>query len=205
MFNFILMMFLIFLVPPLTIIFIFLISLFYQYFILVKIKKMKRKKRQIEREKKVGFFKKIFYVFPKQLALDIVKKDPEDFNEWGVHLICGEQGSGKTITTCYLLQEWKRKYPLAKITTNMTYKYEDRPLLHWKDLLNYQNGKYGTIKVLDEIQTWFNSNQSKDFPVEMLGEVSQQRKQRSAIIGTTQVFNRVAKPLREQTHFVYLP
>ncbi len=67
------------------------------------------------------------------------------------------------------------------------------------------NGKYGVVNVIDEIQSWFSSLQSKDFPPEMLGEISQQRKQRKVIVGTAQVFGRVAKPIREQTSFVYLP
>ena len=47
--------------------------------------------------------------------------------------------------------------------------------------------------------------QSKDFPVEMLTEITQQRKQRKMIIGTSQVFSRIAKPIREQTYMLYEP
>ena len=39
----------------------------------------------------------------------------------------------------------------------------------------------------------------------MLTEVTQQRKQRKMILGTTQVFSRVSKPLREQVTFLYEP
>lgn len=45
----------------------------------------------------------------------------------------------------------------------------------------------------------------KIFPQKCCGEISQQRKQRKCIIGTAQVFGRVAKPIREQTSYVYLP
>lgn len=94
-----------------------------------------------------------------------------------------------------------------KTYTNMFYKYQNGQITHWRDLLDEKrnNGVYGVANVIDEIQSWFSSLQSKDFPPEMLGEISQQRKQRKAIIGTAQIFGRVAKPIREQTAFVYLP
>lgn len=89
----------------------------------------------------------------------------------------------------------------------MFYKYQHGEITHWKDLLreDRNNGVLGVVNVIDEISSWFSSLQSKDFPPEMLGEISQQRKQRKCIIGTAQVFGRVAKPIREQTSFVYLP
>lgn len=100
---------------------------------------------------------------------------------------------------------YQEMYPKLKVATNYYYKYEDKHIEHWKDIINYNNGKYGVIVVLDEIQNWFNSLQSKDFPPEMLTEITQQRKQRKIIFGTSQVFGRVAKPIREQTYMLYEP
>ncbi|WP_312700565.1 ATP-binding protein [Sedimentibacter sp.] len=132
-------------------------------------------------------------------------KDPYDFHEYGLHMFCGCQGSGKTTAIVHKLIQLKKRYPKCLIRTNMNYKHEDAEIKHWKDLVSNSNETYGQIEVLDEIQTWFNSNQSKDFPVEMLTEISQQRKQRKMLIGSAQVFSRIAKPIREQTTFVYLP
>ena len=155
-----------------------------------------------------SFFKKIVWEFPKQFWLDRINSKSGEFKEYGLHLFCGEQGSGKTTGVVDLLyNRWSKMYPKMKIYTNMGYKYEDGEINHWKDLLNEQrnNGVYGVANVIDEIQTWFSSLQSKDFPPEMITEISQQRKQRKVIVGTAQVFGRVAKPIREQTSFVYLP
>lgn len=91
------------------------------------------------------------------------------------------------------------------IKTNYAYKYETAPIVSYHDILNSNNGIYGEIDVLDEVQNWFNSLQSKDFPPEMMTEITQQRKQRKCIFGTSQVFSRVAKPIREQTTFLYEP
>ncbi len=155
--------------------------------------------------KKDGIFHRLFIQFPERLSLDMYNKDPYDFHEYGLHMFCGCQGSGKTTAIVHKLIQLKKRYPKCLIRTNMNYKHEDAEIKHWKDLVSNSNETYGQIEVLDEIQTWFNSNQSKDFPVEMLTEISQQRKQRKMLIGSAQVFSRIAKPIREQTTFVYLP
>lgn len=150
-------------------------------------------------------FKRLFIEFPRQFILDKFNSDPDEFKEYGVHIIAGKQGSGKSITLTYLLLRYQQMYPKLKIATNYYYTHEDYHINHWKDIINYSNDKYGVIVVLDEIQNWFNSLQSKDFPPEMLTEITQQRKQRKVIFGTSQVFSRVAKPIREQTYMLYEP
>jgi len=66
------------------------------------------------------------------------------------------------------------------------------------------NGEYGILYDIDEIHLEFNSLESKNIPIEVMIEVSQQRKQRKHIVGTTQVYGRMAKPLREQIRNVVL-
>lgn len=67
------------------------------------------------------------------------------------------------------------------------------------DCLKYVNNeKCGVIFFIDEIHLELNSLESKNVPVEVMVEISQQRKQRKHIIGTSQRYNRMAKPLREQ-------
>ena len=149
--------------------------------------------------------KRLFIEFPRQFILDLFNRDPDEFKDYGVHIIAGRQGSGKSITLTYLLLRYQQMYPKAKVATNYFYKYQDKAINHWKDIIDYLNDKYGVIVVLDEIQNWFNSLQSKDFPPEMLTEITQQRKQRKVIFGTSQVFSRVAKPIREQTYMLYEP
>lgn len=59
-------------------------------------------------------------------------------------------------------------------------------------------GQLGVLYLIDEIHLEFNSLESKNIPIEVMIEVSQQRKQRKHIVGTSQVYMRMAKPLREQ-------
>lgn len=75
-------------------------------------------------------------------------------------------------------------------------KYEGR------DYLTYlNNGEYGTIFCIDEIQLEWNSL-DKGISIEEMIEFSQQRKQRKHIVGTSQVFGRLQKVLREQIKLV---
>jgi ATP-dependent Clp protease ATP-binding subunit ClpX len=169
------------------------------------IKKLKPKKGSY---RYVGYgskIKRIFWDFPNQYVQDCLNRDPDEFHEKGVHIIEGEQGDGKTLTACYLLMRYKKMYPKLRVKTNYNYKFQDDEIRSWRDVVASENGIYGEINVLDEIQNWFNSLQSKNFPPEMMTEITQQRKQRKCIIGTSQVFNRVAKPIREQTYILYSP
>lgn len=71
-------------------------------------------------------------------------------------------------------------------------------------LKNIENGYYGVIYLIDELHLELNSLESKNIDVDVMTEISQQRKQRKHIIGTSQVYMRLAKPLREQIFNVVL-
>lgn len=152
-----------------------------------------------------SLFKRLFIDFPRAFINDLFTTDPDFFRPYGVHIVCGKQGTGKTVTVAYLLLKYKEMYPRMQIKTNFNYRYQDGEINHWKDLVNSNNGIYGEIDVIDEIQNWFSSLQSKDFPPEMLSEITQQRKQRKMILSTAQVFSRVGKPIREQVFYLYEP
>lgn len=79
-------------------------------------------------------------------------------------------------------------------------KFKNVTIQYWGlDTLKYiNNDKQGVIFLIDEIQLELNSLESKNIPIEVMVEISQQRKQRKHIIGTSQRYNRMAKPLREQ-------
>lgn len=60
------------------------------------------------------------------------------------------------------------------------------------------NGEYGVLYLIDELHLELNSLESKNIDIDVMTEISQQRKQRKHIVGTSQVYMRLAKPLREQ-------
>lgn len=110
----------------------------------------------------------------------------------------GRQGAGKTIGMVEFIMRMQEEYPKALCTTNLDYVYEDKSLKDWKMLMDYKNGKQGVIVSMDELQNWFSSNDSKNFPPEMLTIITQNRKNRRIILGTSQNFYLLAKAIRSQ-------
>ena len=183
--------------------FIFSSLIFFFYFRFVK--KIKPIKNETKHFKKGSFFKRILFDFPRQFIYDRLTLDPNFFKEYGLHMLCGEQGSGKTILMAYLIRKFKFIYPRLKVRTNFECKVQDFSLHDWRELTLDTNGIYGELDCIDEIQNWFSSNASRNFPPDMLTIVTQQRKVRRCILATSQVFTRIAKPLRENTYLMYYP
>ena len=145
------------------------------------------------------WWQKLFIDFPKRFADDIMSRDPDFFKYQGMIIFAGRQGNGKTVAMTEFIRRMQAEYPLSKCLTNYGYKKQTKELTHWKQLVNYKNGKHGVIVGIDETQNWFSSNQSKDFPPEMLEVVTQNRKNRRVIVGTAQNFYLLAKAIRTQT------
>lgn len=177
---------------------IFLTVLHLCYFLFVKKKKLKL--REVPSTyKRRSIFMRIFYDFPRRVALDLINSDPNKFPEHGVIVFVGRQGNGKTSAMAHYMLTQQAKCPQVKVITNMAYKYQDATLDHWKRLIDFKNGKHGVIATIDEMQNWFSSNQSKNFPPEMLGVITQNRKNTRVVLGTAQNFYLLAKALRSQT------
>lgn len=183
--------------------FIFFVSMYWLYWRFIKhIKPIKNEKG---RYKEHSIIRRIFFDFPKQLAHDIISRDPNTFNQYGMHLLCGEQGSGKTSLMAYLVRKYKRIYPKLIVRSNFSCSMQDLEFTSWEQLTLDTNGVYGELDCIDEIQNWFSSMASKNFPPDMLTIITQQRKVRRCILATSQVFTRVAKPIRENTYLMYYP
>ena len=131
------------------------------------------------------------------------REHPEYFRPDGLLVFCGAQGEGKTLSAVDYVKKLSWLYPKVIICTNVeinglnpvckVVEYEGL-----ESLTSIENGYSGVIYLIDEIHLEFNSLESKNIPIEVMIEVSQQRKQRKHIVGTSQQFMRLAKPLREQ-------
>lgn len=163
---------------------------------LIKGKRFKKGKRNIVKRKSI--IRRILIDAPKRIAEDIIERDPEFFRYQGCVIFTGRQGAGKSIGMVEYAMRMQQEYPLAKCISNIAYRYQDDELRHWRQLINYKNGKRGLIVIMDELQNWFSSNQSKNFPPEMLSVITQNRKNRRIILGTSQSFYMLAKSIRTQ-------
>lgn len=169
-------------------------------FTLIGFKQGKRfKKGSKQKVKKHSFFRKIFIDAPKQIVEDKFNQDSDFFTHQGLIIFEGRQGNGKTISMVYEAMQLQQEFPLAKCTSNLAYTQEDMPLKDWRMLINFKNGIKGVIVLMDELQNWFSSNDSKNFPPEMLQVITQNRKNRRVILGTAQNFYLLSKAIRTQT------
>ncbi len=134
---------------------------------------------------------------------------PEYFDPEGLLIFCGPQGSGKTLSAVQYVQKILEEYSECIFCTNVDIKGIPNPerVVPYDgidSLLSLENGYKGVLYLIDEIHLEFNSLESKNISIEEMTEFAQQRKQRKHIVGTSQVFMRLAKPLREQIKNVVL-
>lgn len=155
-------------------------------------------KGTFKRKKKRSAFIRLFWDLPKQIANDMFNRDPTEFPYKGCVIFTGRQGNGKTIGLVEYCMRMHEEYPDCKVLSNLDILFQDEELSHWKKLVNYKNGPLGVIACIDETQNWFSSNQSRNFPPEMLQVITQNRKNRRIILGTAQNFYMLAKNIRSQ-------
>lgn len=133
------------------------------------------------------------------------RNNPDYFYPAGIWVFCGPQGSGKTLSAVKCLKEMCKQYPKAKVCTNIDIRgieNEVIPFTDYSQLTELTNGVNGIIFLLDEIHVLWNSLESKDIPISEMACFCQMRKDRRVIIGTSQVYGRIAKPIREQLQYV---
>lgn len=141
----------------------------------------------------------------RKAAYDVAfaREHPEFFHPDGFICFTGAQGEGKTLSAVQYIHKLVKRYPEVMLVTNCHLDFPD-----WKGLqLRYtgyeqvqhlDNGYKGIILFLDEIQAEFNSLESKKIDPAWFSVICQQRKRRLHVVGTAQLFSRIAKPWREQ-------
>jgi len=141
-------------------------------------------------------------LFIKRMFADALrdKKDGK-FKDYALDCYVGRQGDGKSVSMLERLEEIRRDYPKVTIMTNFGYLHEDAALTDWQQLIDCRNPD-GIVFCIDEIQNEFDKYDTRNFNLEILKVVTQQRKQGIKILATSQVFSSVSKPLRDQCYTV---
>lgn len=146
---------------------------------------------------------------------EVIEELKEDFYELDTPTVTVEEYVLKHIKL-YVFDEsadfdsfsYEAQYQLRDIMTDklitpesiLAGEFKNVTVEYWglNSLKYINNAKLGVLYLIDEIHLELNSLESKNVPVEVMVEISQQRKQRKHIVGTSQRYNRLAKPLREQ-------
>lgn len=137
--------------------------------------------------------------------LRFARDNPDYFYPSGIWAFCGPQGAGKTLSAVKCLREMVKHYPKVMVCSNIEIKnlpVEVIPFTDYSQLSELSNGVNGIIFLLDEIHVLWNSLESKDIPISEMACFCQMRKDRRVILGTSQVYSRIAKPIREQLQYV---
>lgn len=134
---------------------------------------------------------------------DFLAEHPEYFEPEGLLVFCGAQGAGKTLSAVQYCLRILEQYPQCLFVSNVAIDGVPHPERVFKyeglqSLKEFENGYAGVLYLIDEIHLEWNSLESKNISIEEMIEFAQQRKQRKHIVGTSQVYGRIAKPLREQ-------
>lgn len=131
--------------------------------------------------------------------------NPDYFWPDGIWCFCGAQGTGKTLSAVLTVQKLVKEYPKAIVVSNMDIKLPEGttviPFTDYKQIEETKNGINGVIFFIDELHVLFNSLESKEIPITEIACFCQMRKDRRVIIGTSQRFGRIAKPIREQMKY----
>lgn len=140
---------------------------------------------------------------PDAIRAHFMKSD-DGFPYGGLWVFTGAQGSGKTLLLMHMVREIHDQYPKALIVTNISvFGIPCIPYTGIEDFDKYVNGADGVIFIIDEIQALFNSLESARMPLSQVTVWCQNRKNRRLILGTTQRYSRMAKPVREQVTWHY--
>ena len=139
--------------------------------------------------------------------IEFRKAHPNYFPVDGLITFCGPQGSGKTLSAWNYIKQLLLRFPKCVLVSNVKINNPPKGLkiILFKNLdqlielfETVNNGEYGVIYFIDEIQVLFNALLKRGMNVQTLEVISQQRKQRKHIVGTAQVFMKIDKVFREQ-------
>lgn len=149
----------------------------------------------------------LIYLELKNMFVNSIMNIQHSLDLNGIIIFSAFQGQGKTLSSVDYVRNLTWMYPKAKLCTNTSIEGLN-PLTEVieyqgiESLIDLNNGYEGIIYYIDEIELEFNCLESKNIPARVIREFAQARKQRKHIVGTSQFFLRVAKPLREQTKYV---
>lgn len=122
---------------------------------------------------------------------------------FGIEGYFGLMGQGKTLSMTRRLIKLRRKYgDDIYICTNYGFRDQDFEFTKWQQLLESYDKPL--VVAWDEVQNEFNSRNFKDFPTELLTQLTQVRKNNGILIlYSAQRWGRVDKVFRELSTYCY--
>lgn len=124
----------------------------------------------------------------------------KEWNGFGLNAYVGYFGKGKTLCASHYVISQAKRYGLTVYSNIRLNGIEYIPLKNFQQIIDADGN---SIFLIDECSTLFNSRQWKDFPVDLLFQLLQCRKQKKQLILTAQRFAHIDKAIRDITFNVY--
>lgn len=174
---------------------LFWVFIIFILFICVKTGNKQRLDKILTKRKKLPLFLDFF----RWVVVDILRG--KEYPVWGIYMFVAKPGNGKTISMTEHIERVRKEHPYIKVFTNFNYKYQDGVISNWKDIVNAPDN---SIIAIDEIHMIFGSISYSDFPIEMLGEITQNRHSRKQFITSTQDYDLVNVNFKRVCNFIVL-
>ena len=134
----------------------------------------------------------------------ISEREWEKWQGFGIRMFTGYFGTGKSmLASKYICDNYWRfndsQTPI-NVISNIPLAIPYTPLINMQQIIDVEEN---TIIFIDECNTLFNARSWKDFPVELIYQLCQNRKKKIMLIMTAPRFHLVDKSIRDVTQYVY--
>ena len=144
------------------------------------------------------------YYAVKDFTKFIFNKEWTKWGGFGIRMFTGYFGTGKSMLAskyiCDNYNRFKDSERPVKVISNIPLSIPYERLVNIKQITDTEEN---TIIFIDECNTLFNSRSWKDFPVELVYQLCQNRKKHIMLIMTAPRFHLVDKAIRDVTEYVY--
>lgn len=148
-------------------------------------------------------FNNVLLYAPKDIINYIKNKEYAKWKGFGIRMYCGYFGTGKSMLASKYICDNYRKYKKSEtpltVISNIPLNIDYTPLVNINQILECPDN---TIIFIDECNTLFNARSWKDFPVELVYQLCQNRKRKIMLIMTAPRFHLVDKSIRDVTEYV---
>lgn len=148
------------------------------------------------------FIIQFFDKFPRLFARYLYDNKSR-FDEFGIVVFYGPQGSGKSMAMTHYAQRLYAKYPCSLIGSNYDLLIQDFDIPDLKTILTKKNldengNNLPIIFCYDELNQWAHCRDWQSLPKNVISELAYQRKNKRLILGTAQSISQLDRQIRIQ-------
>jgi len=141
----------------------------------------------------------LFVDFFRWILIDLLRG--KDYPIWGIYIFVAKPGNGKTISMTEHIVRVLKGHPNIKVFTNFNYVGQDGVISCWEDIVNAPDN---SLICVDELHMLASSGSFQSFPIELLGEITQNRHSRKQFVTSTQDYDLISVNFKRVCNYVVL-